>query len=120
MRLRSVTCAQIHRRRAESSRYSRKDGNNGRRTDRMTPESHGKRPRVVLADDHVLLLDAFEMLLAGECDVVGKVGDGQAVVAAAETLQPDVIVLDVGMPVMNGLEAGRQISRRFPEIKLAF
>src|SRR5204862_4461774 len=80
----------------------------------------GMRPRVVLADDHGLLLDAFEMLLAGECDVVAKVGDGRAVLAAAETLQPDVIVLDITMPIMNGLEAGRQISQRFPNIKLAF
>jgi DNA-binding NarL/FixJ family response regulator len=54
------------------------------------------------------------------CEVVGKVGDGQAAVAAAEALRPDVIVLDIGMPIVNGLEAGREISRRFPEIKLVY
>jgi len=78
------------------------------------------RPRVLLADDHVLLLDAFEKLLVGECEVVGKVGDGRALLAATETLQPDLVVLDIGMPVMNGLEAGRAINERFPHIKLVF
>jgi DNA-binding NarL/FixJ family response regulator len=79
-----------------------------------------RRPRVVLADDHSLLLDAFEMLLADVCDVVGKVGDGNAAVAAAASLAPDIIVLDIGMPLMNGFESGREIHRRFPQIKLVF
>jgi DNA-binding NarL/FixJ family response regulator len=79
-----------------------------------------RKPRVLLSDDHSLLLDAFAMLLGEMCEVVGKVGDGQAAVAAAEALRPDVIVLDIGMPIVNGLEAGREISRRFPEIKLVY
>jgi len=78
------------------------------------------KPRVLLADDHALLLDAFEKLLAGQCEIVGKVGDGCALVAAAGRLQPDVIVLDIGMPLMNGLDAGREISGRFPHIKLVY
>ena len=69
-------------------------------------------PRVLLADDHALLLGAFEKLLAGECDIVGQVSDGRALVAAAETLKPDVIVLDISMPLLNGLEAGRQIKQK--------
>jgi DNA-binding NarL/FixJ family response regulator len=77
-------------------------------------------PRVLLADDHQLLLGAFEKLLAGECDVVGQVSDGRALVAAAEKLNPDVIVLDISMPLLNGLEAGRQIKRKLRDVKLVF
>ena len=78
------------------------------------------RPRVLLADDHSLVLGAFENLLSGECDIVGQVADGRALIDAAEKLKPDVIVLDIGMPLLNGLEAGRQIKRRLPEVKLVF
>ena len=78
------------------------------------------RPRVLLADDHALLLGAFETLLAGECDVVGQASDGRAVVAAAEALKPDVIVLDISMPLLNGLEAGRQIKQKSRHVKLVF
>lgn len=78
------------------------------------------RPRILLADDHTLLLGAFEKLLAGECDIVGQVTDGRALVAAAEKLKPDVIVLDISMPLLNGLEAGRQIKRQVRQVKLVF
>jgi len=77
-------------------------------------------PRVLLADDHSLLLTAFTKLLSQECEVVGEVTDGRAVVAAAETLKPDVVVLDISMPLLNGLEAGRQIKHRLPDVKLVF
>ena len=77
-------------------------------------------PRVLLADDHALLLGAFEKLLAGECEIVGLASDGRALVAAAEALKPDVIVLDIAMPLLNGLEAGRQIKRKLPDVKLVF
>jgi len=59
-------------------------------------------------------------LLARDCDVVGSVTDGRALIAAAATLQPDVIVLDIAMPLLNGLDAARQIKRMFPRIKLVF
>jgi DNA-binding NarL/FixJ family response regulator len=78
------------------------------------------RPRVLLADDHSLLLGAFAKLLSEEFDIVGQVSDGRALVAAAEKLQPDVIVLDISMPLLNGLEAGRQIKQRSRNIKLVF
>lgn len=78
------------------------------------------RPRVLLADDHALLLGAFERLLAPECDIVGQVSDGRTLVAAASTLKPDVIVLDIGMPLLNGLEAGRQIKQTQRNVKLVF
>ena len=77
-------------------------------------------PRVLLADDHALLLGAFEKLLAGECEIVGQAADGRALVAAAEALKPDVIVLDIAMPLLNGLEAGRQIKRKLRDVKLVF
>jgi DNA-binding NarL/FixJ family response regulator len=77
-------------------------------------------PRVLLADDHALILGAFGKLLAEECEIVGQVSDGRAVVAAAERLKPDVVVLDISMPLLNGLEAGRQIKRKLRDVKLVF
>ena len=78
------------------------------------------RPRVLLADDHALLLGAFEKLLAEDCDIVGQVSDGRALVAAAEELRPDIIVLDITMPLLNGIEAARQIKQKVPRVKLVF
>ena len=75
---------------------------------------------MLLADDHTLLLGAFEMLLASECEVVGTVSDGRELVASAQRLKPDVIVLDIGMPLLNGLEAARQIKQLTPAVKLVF
>jgi DNA-binding NarL/FixJ family response regulator len=77
-------------------------------------------PRVLLADDHALLLAAFERLLSGECDIVGHAADGRAAVSAAEALRPDVVVMDIAMPGMNGLEAARQIKRNMRDVKLVF
>ena len=77
-------------------------------------------PRVLLADDHVLLLGAFEKLLTPECEVVGQVSDGRALLAAAEKLKPDIIVLDIAMPLLNGIEAGRQIKQKLRSVKLVF
>lgn len=79
-----------------------------------------RRPRVLLADDHALILGAFEKLLSEECDIVGQVSDGRALVAAAETLKPDVVVVDISMPVLNGLEAGRQLKQKVRDVKLVF
>ncbi len=79
-----------------------------------------QRPRVVLADDHTLLLDGFEKLLEPECDVVGKFADGRALLAGAVQIKPDIIVLDISMPLLNGLDAGKQLKRILPEVKLIF
>lgn len=76
--------------------------------------------RVLLADDHALLLGALEKLLVDECEVVGQVADGRALVEAAERLRPDIIVLDISMPLLNGLEAGRQIKQKQRNIKLVY
>ena len=77
-------------------------------------------PRVLLADDHNLLLGAFEKLLAPECEIVGTASDGRTLVAEAQRLKPDVVVLDIAMPLLNGLDAGRQIKQSHPAVKLVF
>jgi DNA-binding NarL/FixJ family response regulator len=79
-----------------------------------------KGTRVLLADDHTLLLGALEKLLSDECEVVGQVSDGRSLVATAEQLKPDVIVLDISMPLLNGLEAARQIKQKLKHVKLVF
>lgn len=78
------------------------------------------RPRVLLADDHRLLREAFAQLLQAECEVVGSVGDGRAVLAEAPRLRPDVVVLDVAMPLLNGLDTARQLARVLPDARVIF
>jgi len=77
-------------------------------------------PRVLLADDHSLLLEAFHKLLEPTVTIVGTVADGHALLEAARRLRPDIIVLDIGMPLLNGIEAGRQIKKKMTEIRLIF
>jgi DNA-binding NarL/FixJ family response regulator len=79
-----------------------------------------RRPRVLLADDHTLLLAAFERLLVPACEVVGSVPDGRALLAAAPRLKPDVIVLDISMPLLNGLDAFRQLRPLLPQTRWVF
>jgi DNA-binding NarL/FixJ family response regulator len=77
-------------------------------------------PRVLLADDHNLLLGALETLLAPECEIVGTASDGRTLVAEAQRLKPDIVILDIGMPLLNGLDAGRQIKQLCKGVKLVF
>lgn len=79
-----------------------------------------RRPRVLLVDDHQMLLDALKELLEPKYEVVGSVSDGRAVLKVAEKLRPDIIVLDIAMPELNGLDAGRQLRRLMPSVKLIF
>ena len=79
-----------------------------------------KRPRVLLADDHRLLREAFARLLESGCEVAGAVADGRALLAAAVELRPDIVVLDIAMPLLNGLDAARQLRRSMPDIKMIF
>src|SRR5947207_16003675 len=79
-----------------------------------------QRPRVLLADDHRLLREAFAQILQPRYDVVGAVADGRALVAAARELHPDVVVLDIAMPLLNGLDAARQLKRLMPAVKIVF
>lgn len=80
----------------------------------------GPRPRVLVADDHEYLLRRVTSLLNSEFEVVGTVNDGRALVAEARRLRPDLILLDISMPVMNGIEAAREIHAALPSIKLVF
>jgi DNA-binding NarL/FixJ family response regulator len=79
-----------------------------------------KRPRVLLADDHQMLLDALKELLEPSYEVVGLVTDGRALLKASEKLQPDIIVLDIAMPKLNGLDAARQLKQSMPTVRLVF
>jgi len=79
-----------------------------------------KRPRVILADDHLLVLDALKNLLEPEFEVVGKFSDGHTLVEEAPKLNPNVIVLDIGMPTMNGLNAGQRLKKLMPGVKLIY
>jgi len=77
-----------------------------------------KKPRLLLADDHTILLEGLKALLAPEFDVVATVGDGRAVLEAAERHQPDLILLDISMPGLNGIEAARRLKQSNPGAKL--
>jgi DNA-binding NarL/FixJ family response regulator len=79
-----------------------------------------KRPRVILADDHTLVLDALKKLIEPEFDVVGLFADGHTLVANAPKLNPNVIVLDIGMPLMNGLNAGQELKQMMPLVRLVY
>jgi DNA-binding NarL/FixJ family response regulator len=76
--------------------------------------------RLLLADDHAMMLEGLTRLLANEFDVVGTATDGRMLLAEAERLRPDVIVLDVGMPEMNGIEAARRLAKILPSAKVVF
>ena len=78
------------------------------------------RPQVLIADDHVVFADALRLLLEETYHVVGAVADGKAMVSAALKLKPDVIVVDVGMPLLNGLDAARRVRESLPKVKLVF
>lgn len=78
------------------------------------------RPRVLLADDHRLIREAFARLLEADCDVVGSVADGRELLAAARELTPDIVVLDIAMPLLNGLDAARLLKRDMPQVKVIF
>ena len=78
------------------------------------------RPRIVLADDHVLLLEAFEKLLGTDYEIVGKAADGRELVSLVLSLEPNAVVVDMTMPGLNGLEASRQILEALPATRIVF
>jgi len=79
-----------------------------------------KKPRILLADDHTLFVEALHNVLEPEFELVGEVGDGRALLEAAPRLLPDVILLDLSMPLLNGIDAAYQLRRLVPEAKLLF
>jgi len=78
------------------------------------------RPRILMADDHSLVLAGLRKLVEEEGDVVGTVEDGRALVEEAQKLRPDLILLDISMPSLNGLDAARQLTKLVPDSKLIF
>jgi DNA-binding NarL/FixJ family response regulator len=78
------------------------------------------RPRVLLADDHKIVTEGLKGLLEPEFELVGTVEDGRALLAAAEKLRPDVIVADISMPLLNGIDSVRLIRKLHEEIKVVF
>jgi DNA-binding NarL/FixJ family response regulator len=78
------------------------------------------RPTVMIADDHTFVADACRKLLEPEFDVVATVGDGRALVRIAATLKPQVILVDIAMPLLNGLDAGYQVKQLLDSVKLVF
>jgi DNA-binding NarL/FixJ family response regulator len=76
------------------------------------------RARVLIADDHTLVAEAFKRLLEPECEVVGTVGDGRALLRLAPQVKPDLVLVDLNMPLLNGLDASDQLKQAFPKIKI--
>jgi DNA-binding NarL/FixJ family response regulator len=78
------------------------------------------RPRVLLADDHTMILAGLTSLLESDFDLVGTVTDGRALIDAAVRLKPDIIMMDISMPLLNGIEAARQLRKSAPQSKIIF
>jgi DNA-binding NarL/FixJ family response regulator len=79
-----------------------------------------RRTTILLADDHPMICAALREMLEVDHDVIGSVQDGRALVKTAIELKPDLVVLDIGLPLLNGLEAARQLKAQLPAVKLIF
>ncbi len=80
----------------------------------------GMRPKILIADDHVIFADGLRLLLEKLYDVVGTVTDGRALIAEGLRLKPDLIVADIGMPLLNGLDAAKRVREQLPRVKIVF
>ena len=78
------------------------------------------RPRILLADDHTLVLDGYRKILESSCDILGAAEDGRTLVKLAHQLQPDIITLDISMPHLNGIDTARKLHKELPTVKLIF
>jgi DNA-binding NarL/FixJ family response regulator len=78
------------------------------------------RPRTLIADDHPFMLSAIARLVGDECDVIGTAANGEALLSEARRLRPDLVILDIFMPVMDGFAAGRQMKVEFPETRFIY
>lgn len=83
-------------------------------------DSSTTRPRVLIADDHSIVAEGLRLLLDKGCDVIGTVRNGRELLAEAPKLKPHLIVLDIGMPLLNGFEAAKRIKSSLPDVKLVF
>ena len=76
------------------------------------------KPRILIADDHALVIEGFRRILAERHEMVGMAGDGYALLAAAKTVQPDIVILDISMPLLNGIDTARQLKKLCPTAKI--
>lgn len=76
------------------------------------------KPKILLADDHVLIAEAFKKLLEPDFEVIAIVSDGRRLLQCAPQMNPDVILIDIGMPLLNGMDAGERIKSLLPKTKL--
>ncbi|MEG9435432.1 response regulator transcription factor [Edaphobacter sp. HDX4] len=86
--------------------------------ERAAPERPG--PRFLIADDHAIFAETFKSFLQSHYSVVGVVGDGKTLIDEVSRLRPDIVIVDIGMPVLNGLEAARRLHHTFPKMKFVF
>src|SRR4051794_4071458 len=84
----------------------------------METTSRGERPRVLVVDDDDSMRSSVRQVIEDSCDVIGEASDGEAAVQLAEELRPDVVLLDISMPVLNGFEAARRIRERVPTVRI--
>jgi DNA-binding NarL/FixJ family response regulator len=77
-----------------------------------------RKPRILLADDHTFVLEGFRRILEDHYELVGTTGDGRALLAAAKTVQPDIVILDISMPLLNGIDATAQLKKICPTTKI--
>jgi DNA-binding NarL/FixJ family response regulator len=84
----------------------------------MMSSDASPRPRVVVAEDDTVFRYTVNMIIKNKCEVVGEADDGAAAVELAYELRPDVVLLDISMPVMTGLEAARLIRERLPDVRV--
>ncbi|HEY6261698.1 MAG TPA: response regulator transcription factor [Nitrospiraceae bacterium] len=78
------------------------------------------RPRILLGDDHTLVLDGFRKLLEDRCEIVGAAEDGRTLLRMAQELEPDIVTLDISMPQLNGVDAARKLKKILPRTHLIF
>ncbi len=76
------------------------------------------KPRILLADDHTFVLEGFRRILEAHYELVGTTGDGQALLATAKTAQPDIVIMDISMPLLNGIAATAQLKKICPKAKV--
>jgi DNA-binding NarL/FixJ family response regulator len=76
------------------------------------------KPRILVADDHALVIEGFRRILTERHEMVGMAGDGYALLAAAKTVQPDIVILDISMPLLNGIDTARQLKKICPTAKI--
>ncbi len=78
------------------------------------------KPRIIIADDHTLMTEGLRRLLEADFDVIGTASNGRELLTMLNSMTPDVIVLDIAMPELNGIEAARLISKSYPNVRLVF